>query len=111
MKTDTFKNLLLLTIAIALIAIAVKPYRQPPPAEAQAVAAQPYYIEPGVQMLRRPDGNGQVYGRMIVDLRTGKIWGFPTNGIDPYPSNPLESKPMVSHPFALGKFAFEEMDR
>jgi hypothetical protein len=111
MKNISLQNLLLLTIAVALVVIAARPYREPVPVQAQAVATNPFYIEPGVQMLRRPDGTGQVYGRMIVDLRTGKIWGFPTNTLDPFPSNPLENKPVTSHPFPLGKFAFEDLDK
>ena len=65
------------------------------------------YIEPGVQMLKTSDGSKQVYGRMVVDLRTGKIWGFPTITTDPYPFNALDSKPQTSRPFELGSFAFE----
>ena len=69
-----------------------------------------FYIEPGVQMLRQPDGSGQVYGRVMVDMRNGRIWGFPTGTLDAYPSNPLEGKPATSHPFALGRFALEDTD-
>ncbi|WP_213804589.1 hypothetical protein [Granulicella sp. dw_53] len=111
MKSDTLKNLLLLIIAIALIAIAVRPYAQPPAAQAQSVAPYSFFIEPGVQMLRQPDGTGQLYGRVIVDLRNGKVWGFPTYGLDTYPTNPLEGKPTTSHPFQLGKFAFEDTSK
>ena len=42
-------------------------------------------------MLKSSDGSKQLYGRMVVDLRTGKIWGFPTYTTDPYPSNPMTS--------------------
>jgi len=45
------------------------------------------------------------------DLRTGKIWGFPTMTTDPYPFNALNLKPQTSHPFELGRFAFEDMDK
>jgi hypothetical protein len=111
MKKDALTNVLLLLIAIALIAIAIRPYVAPTPAEAQSTSAHSFYIEPGVQMLRAPDGSGQVYGKVVVDLRTGKIWGFPTGTTDPYPSNPMDNKPTTSHPFALGRFAFEETDK
>jgi hypothetical protein len=104
-------NLLLLVIAVALIAIAVRPYIDPAPARAQTTSAHPFYIEPGVQMLRAPDGSGQVYGKVVVDLRNGKIWGFPTGSPDPYPSYPMSNKPPISRPFALGKFAFEDTDK
>src|SRR5580692_6752500 len=108
MKKHSLTNALLFIIAIALTAIASHPYLQPTPAEAQALTAYPFFIEPGVQMLRQTDGAGQVYGRVVVDMRNGKIWGFPTGTLDPYPFNPLEQKPVTSHPFALGKFAFDE---
>ena len=111
MRKETLTNLLLSFIAIALAAIALHPYLQPVPALAQSGSAHALYIEPGVQMLRAPDGSGQVYGKVVVDLRTGKIWGFPTGSMDPYPSNPMSSKPSVSRPMELGKFAFEELDR
>ncbi len=111
MRNGVVTNFLLFLISIALIAIAVRPYIDPAPAEAQSSSPRAFYIEPGVQMLRYPDGTGQVYGKMVVDLRTGKIWGFPTGSPDPYPSYPMDNKPTVSRPFVLGKFAFEETDK
>ena len=111
MRSNAVTNFLLLLIAAALIAIAARPYLDPAPAQAQSTSVHPFYIEPGVQMLRAPDGNGQVYGKVVVDLRNGKIWGFPTGSLDPYPSYPMDSKPAVSRPFALGKFAFEDTDK
>ena len=53
----------------------------------------------------------QVYGKVMVDMRTGKIWGFPTNAPQSYPSNNLQNKPPVSRPFELGKFAFEDTNK
>ncbi len=111
MKNDFFSKLLLSIIAIALVAIAIRPYVAPYPAQAQSNTAYPVFIEPGVVMLKSSDGSKQLYGRMVVDLRTGKIWGFPTQTTDPYPFNALNSKPQTSHPFELGRFAFEDMDK
>jgi hypothetical protein len=110
MKNDWVSKLLLSVIAMALVAIAIRPYLAPGATRAQSTA-YPVYIEPGVQMLKTSDGSKQVYGRMVVDLRTGKIWGFPTMTTDPYPFNALNSKPQTSHPFELGRFAFEDMDK
>jgi hypothetical protein len=110
MKSDLVSKLLLSVIAMAMVAIAIRPYIAPGAAHAQSTA-YPVYIEPGVQMLKTSDGSKQVYGRMVVDLRTGKIWGFPTMTTDPYPFNALSSKPQTSHPFELGRFAFEDMDK
>ena len=78
---------------------------------AENAAPYPVFIEPGVVMLKSSDGSKQLYGRMVVDLRTGKIWGFPTITTDPYPFDALNSKPQTSHPFELGRFAFEDMDK
>jgi hypothetical protein len=111
MRNDSATNFLLLVIAIALIAIAARPYLAPAAAQAQSTSPYPFYIEPGTKMLRAPDGSRQVYGRVVVDMRTGKIWGFPTYTQDTYPVNAVDTKPQVSHPFALGKFAFEDTDR
>lgn len=111
MKNDRVTKLVLAVIAIALVAIAIRPYVVPGPAHAQSGAAYPVYIEPGVQMLKSSDGKKQVYGRVVVDLRTGKIWGFPTITTDPYPFDALNSKPQTSRPFELGRFAFEDMDK
>jgi hypothetical protein len=110
-KKDALTNALLGVIAMALIVIAARPYVSPPPAAADSSPAHALYIEQGVQNLRYPDGTGQVYGKVVVDLRTGKIWGFPTGTVDSYPSYPLDSKPSVSKPFALGRYAFEDTEK
>jgi len=111
MRKDGLTNFLLLLIAVTLSAIAVKRYIDPAPAQAQTTSPHAFYIEPGVQMLRAPDGSGQVYGKVVVDLRNGKIWGFPTGSLSPYPSYPTNNKSAVSRPFALGRFAFEDTDK
>lgn len=118
MKNPATTNLLLLVIAIALIAIAIRPLRQPHPAQAQEqttptpnTASDPLYIEPGVVMLRSLDGNTQVFGKMVVDLNTGSIWGFPTLTGQPYPVDISSTKPPVSHPMFLGTFAFGDINR
>ena len=111
MKNTSLTNALLLIIAIALAAIAIRPYIAPRSVSAQSSAPYPFYFEPGTQMLRAPDNSKQLYGRVVVDMRTGKVWGFPTNTADTYPANPVDTKPQVSHPFYLGRFAFEDIDR
>jgi hypothetical protein len=118
MQKITMTNFLLLAIAIALIAIALRPYVQPHPAHAQAAQTQapntgsdPLYIEPGTVMLRSTDGNTQVFGKMVVDLQTGSIWGFPTLTSAPYPVDISTPKPPVSHAMFLGTFAFGDIDK
>jgi hypothetical protein len=110
MKRPALTNFLLLVIAIALAAIAIRQYLQPQTAAAQVEQPYPFWIEPGTQMLRAPDASKQVYGRVMVDMRDGKVWGFPTTGTDTYPTNQLDPKPPVSHPFLLGRFAFEDTE-
>jgi hypothetical protein len=111
MKNLSTTNILLLVIAMALIAIALKPLRQPQPVKAQSEISAPFpvYIEPGTQMIRSPDGSQNVYGKMVVDLSTGRIWGFPTLNTAPYPIDISSSKPPVSHAVLLGTFAFGDM--
>jgi hypothetical protein len=111
MREDVITHFLLMLIAVALIAIAIRPYLAPDPVHAQSGSPYPFYIEPGTQMLRAPDGSQQVYGRVVVDMRTGKVWGFPTFSADTYPLNGADSKPRTSHPFVLARFAFEDTDK
>src|ERR1700723_4625537 len=111
MKENLVTKFLLLIIAISLAAIAIRPYLAPQTARAESQTPYPLYFEPGTQMLRAPDGSRQVYGRVVVDMRTGKIWGFPTITPDTYPVNAVDSKPPVSRPFFLGRFAFEDTDK
>ena len=111
MKLDAFMKAMLLIIALALAMIALRPVISAPSAHAQSGDAYPFYVEPGVVMLRAPDGSRQVYGRMVIDLRNGKVWGFPTMTQDPYPVNQMNSAPPVSHPFLLAKFAFGDTDK
>jgi len=111
MRTDKTTNILLLVIAIALIGIAVRPLFAPRAARADAASAYPIFIEPGVQMLRSPDGTTQVYGKVVVDLQNGKVWGFPTLTSAVYPVDISSTKPPVSHPFLLGTFDFAGMEK
>ncbi len=86
MKPITSTNILLSIIALLLFAIAIRPFRYPEPVQAQSSTSN-LFIEPGVHMLRAPDNRRQVLGKVVVDLRSGRIWGFPTNGPQPYPMN------------------------
>jgi hypothetical protein len=49
---------------------------------------------------------------MVVDMRSGKIWGFPTTTQDPYPVNQMSSAPPTSHhPFLLGTLALGDTNK
>jgi hypothetical protein len=91
--------------------IALRPYLAPPVVEAESGEGQPFYIEPGVAMLRAPDGSRQVLGKVVVDLRNGNIWGFPTLTQDPYPAAGANTTPPASHPFLLGRFALADVEK
>ena len=52
-----------------------------------------------------------IYGKVVVDMRNGKIWGFPTLAPQSYPTAGLQNKLPTSKPFELGKFAFEDLDK
>jgi hypothetical protein len=108
MKPINTTNVLLSIIALLLFAIAIRPFKSPEPVQAQ-VSSSNVFIEPGVHMLRAPDNRRQVLGKVVVDLRNGRVWGFPTNGQQPYLMNTVTSRIEVSHPFELGRFALEDM--
>ena len=86
MTLDRFTKAMLIVIAVLLGMIAFRPIVHPAPVQAQASEAYPFYLEPGYTMLRKPDGTSQVYGKVVVDMRNGDIWGFPTTVQGPYPS-------------------------
>jgi hypothetical protein len=108
MRLDRFGKTLLAIAVLFLGMIALRPFVQPAPVMAQADEGRRFYVEPGTNMLRKPDGTAQVYGKVFIDMQTGDVWGFPTNTTDPYPSNPASSTPAKSHPMYLGKFILSE---
>jgi hypothetical protein len=110
MRIEASVKFLLFVIALSLFAIAVRPFVAPTPVMAQSDDAH-FYIEPGTNMLRAPDGSRQVLGKVVVDLRNGNIWGFPTLTQDPYPTAGANTTPPTSHPFLLGKFALAETEK
>jgi len=110
LKRDRTLKALLFVIAIFVGIDALRPYLAPAHVQAQAYPRE-VFIEPGVFMLKAPDGRRQVLGKVVVDLRSGNVWGFPTLSQDPYPSNAMNTSPQTSHPFLLGKFALDDMNK
>jgi hypothetical protein len=80
------------------------------PVQAQPLSTN-LYIEPGTVSIRNPDGGGTIGdGKMVVDLKTGDVWGFPTNLTgSPYPVDPINKTPPISKPVYLGRFDFSQM--
>ena len=111
MKLDWFVRLLLAAIVVLLGALVLRPVVQPSPVQAQMVDSTRFYVEPGYTMLRKPDGTAQMYGKMMIDMRTGDIWGFPTLVESPYPVDASKPEPPKSHPMYLGKFVLSEASR
>jgi hypothetical protein len=110
MKSLRTTNVLLAAIALLLFALVLRPLRAPDSVYAQSPDTD-YFFEPGVFFVRAPDNSQQVYAKVVVDLRNGRVWGFPTLTPLPYPSDPVYSKPQTSHPFELGRFALEDTKR
>ncbi len=110
MKMDWYFKLVLTAIALFLGIIVFRPSANPQRVLAQASSSD-LYIEPGVYTLRAPDGTRSQLGKVVVDLRTGKIWGFPTLTDSPYPISPVNSTAPKSSPFLLGSFDLGALDR
>ncbi len=110
MRPDPLLRALLILITLLLGVIALRPLATQ---KAQADSPQRFdlYIEPGTSTLRSPDGSRQVIGKVVVDLRNGKVWGFPTLGSQPYPLDITKTEPPVSHPIYLGQYDFAATNR
>ena len=105
MKLDKLVKIPLMLIIALLAGLAIRPWISPPASFAQSPhLSGSIYIEPGVTMLRAPDGSRQVLGKVLIDLSTGKVWGLPTTVQQPYPVDITSSKPPTSVPFLLGKY-------
>jgi hypothetical protein len=115
MKLQHFSKAALIVIAALLAMHIFHEFSAPRAAYAQSSELpHPVYVEPGVTMLRAPDGSRQVLGKVVVDLINGNVWGFPTNTEKPYPVDTkylidTRAEPPVSTPFFLGKFDFSKM--
>ena len=110
MKPDPLVKALLILITVFLSVIALRPLAA---RQAQADSPQRFdlYIEPGTTTLRAPDSSRQVMGKVVVDLRNGKVWGFPTLGSQPYPMDITKTEPPVSRPIYLGQYDFAATSR
>jgi len=104
-----FYTTCLLTVIAALLAvIAFRPFTSPVAASAQSDYRY-LYIEPRTTTLRNPNGSAQVEGKVVIDMRNGNIWGFPTLSSAPYPVDNTKNEPPVSAPIYLGKFDFSKI--
>jgi len=106
--TAIYTNVVLTLIALFLGAIALRPVTHPTPVLAQSDFSF-LYVEPRTTLLRKPDGSQQVEGKVVIDMRNGDIWGFPTLSSTPYPVDTFNQVPPVVPPMYLGKFDFSKM--
>jgi hypothetical protein len=112
MLANLYTKVTLTAIAVFLGVLALHPLAAPQPVSAQSGGDSPdLYIEPGTTVIRKPDGSAQMQGKVVIDLRTGDVWGFPTIDRVPYPVDWTKSTPPVSPPMYLGKFDFSKMRR
>jgi len=107
---DRYTKVVLTIIAVMLGVIAVRPVITPADAVRAQDEAVPVYIEPGIISIRNPDGSTLGDGKMVINLKTGDIWGFPHMLMGaPYPMDPMSSKPAVSKPVHIGHYDFSAM--
>ena len=112
MKLNSFDRCALALVTIFLGVIALRPLFKPEAAQAQVRAVQDQlYIEPGINIIRSPDQQILTQGKVVLDLTTGNIWGFPTGPDIPYLIDPLKPKPMLSSPIFLGRFDLAAMHK
>jgi len=111
LSLDLYSKCVLTAIALLLAVLALEPLVRPAAASAQSngASASYLYVEPRTTMLRKPDGTQQVEGKVVIDLRNGNVWGFPTLSGAPYPVDTTRSEPPVSTPMYLGKFDLTKM--
>jgi hypothetical protein len=72
---DHITQLLLVIIATFLGTLVVRPVLHPDQVRAESAEAYPFFVEPGYTTIRKPDGTAQVYGKIMIDMRTGDVWG------------------------------------
>jgi hypothetical protein len=111
MSLKSVRTWLFGALVVLLLAGPVGRLFQTTPAFAQSSSDDAVYIEPGVRMLRAPDGSRQVLGKVVVDLHNGNVWGFPTTVDQPYPVDITSQPPPTSKPFLLGKYDLAAMHR
>lgn len=108
LNLNLFDRAALALVTIFLGMLALRPLFTPAVAMAQ-ISQDHLYIEPGIKMLLSPDRTKKTQGKVVVDLTTGNIWGFPTAPDTPYPIDTVKPQPGTSVPIYLGKFELTQM--
>jgi hypothetical protein len=103
MRLSLFDQVALGLATLFLGMIALRPLLVPDVTHADTQVSH-LYVEPGTHTLLSPDRSQQVQGKVMIDLSTGNIWGFPTSPDLPYPIDTLKAQAPTSYPIYLGKF-------
>jgi hypothetical protein len=110
-KLNLFDRAALALVTVFLGILALRPMLITPEVVRAQGATDHLYIEPGVHTLLSPDKSRQTDGKIMVDLTTGNIWGFPTSPDTPYPIDRIKAQPATSSPIYLGKYDLTGMQR
>jgi hypothetical protein len=101
MTRELYRDVIFTMIVGLLIILALRPAAN---VQAQGTNGN-WYVEPRTVMIpASADGTGQAQGKVMIDLRTGDIWGFATLSPLPYPVGPNRREPPVVKPVYLGRF-------
>ena len=110
MTADRYTKAVLTAIAVLLGILALRPFVTPRAAQA-GDALIPYHVlhfDPSVSQIQVPDGSASIPGRIAIDLRTGNVYGFPTDVLG-YPRAYGKDKPAISNPVPLGRFNLDQI--
>jgi hypothetical protein len=109
----TNMKVVLTAIAFLLAALLVTQVTRPVAVAAQTEPAN-LYIEPGTSPIRNLNGGITGDGKVVINMTTGDVWGYPTHGAGaPYPIDALaaDGRPTVVKPVFLGEFDFAALRR
>lgn len=107
MKSDLYMNIILTAIAVLLGVLALGQLVRPQTAGAEGRI--PYTLLQFDQSLSQiQSSKGTVIGRVAIDLRTGRVYGFPTDAVG-YPRNPAKEETAMSDPILLGQFNLDKL--
>lgn len=105
----TYTKAILTVIALLLAVLVMRP------APVRADSDSPtYFVEPGTSPIRNLNGGVPGDGKIVINMSTGEVWGFPTHAAGaPYPidSLNLNERSPISRPIYLGKFDLAAMRR
>lgn len=103
LRVDSYTKTVLTMIAFLLAVLVVQTAMRPATVQAQS-SPRNLYVEPGLTSIRNPDGPSEVQGKLMIDLNTGEVWGFPIVFTS-------SNRTPVSKPVYLGQYDLASMKR